>query len=67
MQTPTPESEQPLLTVAELTTRWRGQVKPATLATWRSRGGGPTFTKIGGRVLYSLKDVQAYEARNRRT
>jgi phosphatidylserine decarboxylase len=55
------------LTPQELLARWKGQVAAATLATWRSRGGGPAFTKLGGRVVYSIRDVEAYEARNRRT
>lgn len=46
--------------------RWQGQVASATLATWRSRGTGPRFVKIGGRVLYRLADVIAWEAKNSR-
>ena len=32
----------------------------ATLATWRSRGTGPKFHKIMGRVYYLKTDVQAW-------
>lgn len=54
------------LTVDDLVSRWRGQVKAATLATWRSRGFGPKYMKLGGRVLYTLTAVEEYEARNTR-
>lgn len=32
-----------------------------TLERWRWTGVGPRFIKIGGRVRYSLCDVEAYE------
>ena len=32
----------------------------ATLAAWRSRGKGPKFHKIAGRVYYLKSDVQAW-------
>lgn len=54
------------LTADALIARWKGQVTCATLATWRSRGHGPKFVKVGGRVLYRLADVIAYEQRNTR-
>lgn len=31
-----------------------------TLATWRSRGRGPKYVKIMGRVYYPKSDVQAW-------
>jgi len=55
------------LTPKELLARWKDQVSPATLATWRSRGGGPAFVKIGGKPLYRKSDVDAWETKNRRT
>ena len=40
----------------------------ATLKTKRCRGGGPSYIKDGGRILYSRKSLQAYlEARRVRT
>lgn len=33
---------------------------PATLKTWRSRGGGPAFIKAGKEALYDTADVAAY-------
>lgn len=54
------------LTPDQLVARWMGQVASATLATWRSRGNGPRFVKVGGRVLYRTADVIAWEAKNTR-
>jgi hypothetical protein len=53
------------LTPQELTQRYKGVVTLRTLANWRSTGEGPQFTKIGGRVLYALLAVKAWEARRR--
>ena len=44
----------------ELAARWR--VSPRTLEQWRWRGIGPRYLKIGGRVIYPLAEVEAYEA-----
>ncbi|WP_404801889.1 helix-turn-helix transcriptional regulator [Bosea spartocytisi] len=52
------------LTAAEVSRRWR--VTPAALAQWRSRKTGPAWTKFGGRVVYALRDIEAYEAAQRR-
>jgi hypothetical protein len=59
-------AEPEFLTSSQLVARWLGQVTSATLATWRSRGNGPKFVKVGGRVLYRLADVAAWEAKNTR-
>jgi Helix-turn-helix domain len=45
-----------------LSRRWR--ISPRTLEQWRWQGRGPRFLKIGGRVLYRLIDIEAYEAEN---
>jgi hypothetical protein len=50
----------PYLTQVELAARWR--ISPRTLERWRWAGEGLPFTKVGGRVLYSLSDIEAYEA-----
>ena len=44
----------------DLARRWR--LSPRTLERWRWHGIGPRYLKIGGRVVYRLEDVQAYEA-----
>lgn len=55
------------LTPRELAARWRNIVSLSTLDNWRSsQNRGPRFVKIGGRVLYPLDEVVAYEQRNLR-
>ena len=43
----------------ELANRWR--VSPRTLEGWRGRHFGPPYLKVGGRVVYRLQDVEAFE------
>jgi hypothetical protein len=45
-----------------LADRWL--ISPRTLEQWRWQGRGPRYLKIGGRVLYRLADVEAFEAAN---
>ena len=47
-----------------LSRRWR--VSPRTLERWRWLKTGPAYIKIGGRVVYTMMDVEAYEAAQRR-
>lgn len=47
----------------ELADRWR--ISPRTLERWRSLKTGPNYTKIGGKVVYAIADVEAYERRRR--
>lgn len=54
------------LTVEQVLARWQRKVTSATLATWRSRGNGPKFVKVGGRVLYRLADIVSWESKNTR-
>jgi hypothetical protein len=42
-----------------LAERWR--ISPRTLEQWRWQGRGPRYLKIGGRVVYRLSDVEAFE------
>lgn len=44
----------------ELSRRW--SISPRTLERWRWLGQGPRYLKIGGRVVYRLEDVEAFEA-----
>ena len=44
----------------ELSRRWR--LSPRTLERWRYQGTGPQYLKVGGRVVYRLEDVEAFEA-----
>lgn len=43
----------------DLANRWK--LSPRTLERWRWQGEGPRFVKLGGRVVYRLEDVEAYE------
>ena len=42
------------------------EMSPRTLERWRFTGEGPQFIKIGGRVVYRLEDIEAFEARQLR-
>jgi hypothetical protein len=44
----------------ELSRRWG--FSPRTLEGWRWFGKGPAFIKAGGKVLYRLDDIEAFEA-----
>lgn len=44
----------------QLARRW--DVSPRTLEKWRSQRQGPRFLKVGGRVVYPLLEIEAYEA-----
>jgi hypothetical protein len=48
------------LTQFELAQRWR--ISGRTLEKWRQDRCGPPYLKIGGRVVYRLEDVEAFEA-----
>ena len=50
-------------TPEDLAQRW--EIMLTTLDQWRWSGKGPIFTKIGGKVRYSVKDVEHYEQQRR--
>ena len=52
------------LTQAEVARRWR--MSQRTLERWRWQKIGPDYLKAGGRVLYRLEDIEAYEAAQHR-
>ena len=52
------------LNQVELSRRW--SLSPRTLERWRWLGEGPRFLNIGGRVVYRLEDIEAYEAEQMR-
>ncbi|MFN3624674.1 helix-turn-helix domain-containing protein [Elioraea sp.] len=62
---PAARPSQPIrhLTQIELAQRWR--ISPRTLERWRWLGQGPRYLKIGGRVVYRLEDVEAFEDEKR--
>ena len=47
------------LNQVELARRW--QLSPRTLERWRWLKKGPSYLRAGGRILYRLEDVEAYE------
>jgi hypothetical protein len=49
----------------ELARRWR--LSHRTLERWRWTGEGPPYLKIGGRVVYRLADIEAFETARIRT
>lgn len=57
-------TQQAFLTPQALAQRWAGVVTTGTLANWRCKGVGPSFTKLGGRVVYPISKVEAWEAEN---
>ena len=48
----------------KLAERW--SMSARTLQRWRQQGKGPHFLKLGGRVVYRLTDVEAFERDQRR-
>ncbi|WP_421989929.1 helix-turn-helix transcriptional regulator [Roseococcus sp.] len=49
----------------DLAERWR--ISERTLERWRWIKSGPAYIKVGGRVVYTLEDVESYEAAQRQT
>lgn len=47
------------LSTRDLATRWN--ISQRTLDRWRWAGEGPSFLKLGGRVVYRLIDIEAFE------
>lgn len=45
----------------DLARRWK--MSPRTLERWRWLGTGPAYVKLGGKVIYRLEEVVAYEDR----
>jgi len=48
------------LNQTELSQRW--SLSPRTLERWRWMRQGPQYLKIGGRIVYRLEDIEAFEA-----
>lgn len=53
--------DQIFLSPDELLERWRNRVEPRTLENWRTANTGPRYTKVGGKILYSIEEVEKYE------
>ncbi len=52
------------LTPDQLSQRWQNIVSVGTLERWRWQKTGPAYTRVGGAVVYSLRNVRAWERRN---
>lgn len=50
------------LNQVELSRRW--SLSPRTMERWRWLRIGPRYLKVGGRVIYRLEDIEAFEAEN---
>jgi hypothetical protein len=48
------------LTQIEVARRWC--LSPRTLERWRWLKQGPRYIKAGGRVIYRVEDIEAFEA-----
>jgi Helix-turn-helix domain len=42
------------------------RLAPATLANWRSSGDGPLYLKLGAKVVYRRRDLDAWADAHRR-
>jgi hypothetical protein len=49
---------------ADVARRW--WISERTLEGWRSRGLGPRYVKVGGRVIYQLADIEMFESQQTR-
>ena len=54
----------PNLTEKQLSERWN--LRPPTLRQWRWNNKGPDYFKVGGRVLYSITEIEQFEEKARR-
>lgn len=52
------------LTPRQVVQRWAGAVTTGTLANWRSKGVGPTYSKMRHRILYPVAALAEFEAKN---
>ncbi len=57
--------ENPFINQDKLADRWH--LSPRTLERWRWEKIGPTYLKVGGRVLYRLSDIEQFELENTRS
>jgi hypothetical protein len=54
----------PNLDQKQLARRWL--MSPRTLEQWRWQGKGPTYLKIGAKVVYRLDDIEVFESESLR-
>lgn len=51
------------LSETTLSTRWT--ISRRTLQRWRYLGIGPSYVRLGRRIVYNLAEVEAFEAANK--
>ena len=51
------------LSETDLSKRWT--ISRRTLQRWRGLGIGPSYIRLGRRIVYMLVEVEAFEAANR--
>lgn len=49
------------MTPSDVVERYKGVISLKTLANWRVKKEGPSYTKIGGKILYRLADLIEWE------
>ena len=47
------------LLTEEVARRWK--ISARTLEQWRWRGIGPQYRRLGGRVIYSVAEIERFE------
>ncbi len=57
-------SDPKYLTVEEVAERYRGIVSVWMLRSWRLKGAGPNFVKLGRVILYPVDELDAWEKKN---
>lgn len=62
-KSPSPSVTEQFIGQRELAGRWK--ISPRTLERWRRVGRGPTYLKLGFRIVYGLTSIQAFEAQHR--
>lgn len=50
------------MTPSAVVARYKGVISLKTLANWRVKKEGPSYTKIGGKILYRLADLAQWES-----
>jgi hypothetical protein len=63
---PRPRSQASISHFSQTVLADRWCISPRTLERWRWLKLGPAYIKVGGRVVYTLEDIEAYEARQRK-
>lgn len=58
--------QSPRLNTDEAAKYLGNNISPRSMEAWRVRGGGPVFMRLGKRVVYDTRDLDAWMASRRR-